>query len=449
MAQTKMQDFQMVHDAALPVLGKVARTSLKDIVDGAHTNFEVPYRIYAAATPDSKLYFKSNFVPDSDGGGRSTAPVLGSIPSLANSTIDFQTRLTTGATFTITWPSSTLGRFRRFGFILKSTGTIQVVYSAEAINLSALAAINPGEMFADIDGWYIGYVDMEATVTASTGFSKFKTAGSATSVVENSVSGTPRIYRLISAYETGLNVKNSVVNAKGDILVASSDNIVTSLTVGPNSNILISDSASPTGVKWGTQIDNLSINQTLGIGTSSPQAALDVNVTGSLNSSIIVPRDTVANRPVSPVNGMLRYATDTNRFEMYQNGAWTNITASSGYSATVGSAAQVLAGVATHTSIDAALSASSPGDRILVLTGTYTETVNWSINDIALEGSGRLCLLQGTLKLSGSGNQVLGIKVDGELNLTGSNYCFMRAWISSSTIFTAGGTGNALDIIQE
>jgi hypothetical protein len=262
MAQTKMQDFQMVHDAALPVLGKVARTQLKDIVDGVHTNFEVPYRIYAAATPDSKLYFKTNFVPDSDGGGRSVAPVLGSIPTLADSTIDFQTRLTTGATFTITWPSSTSGRFRRFGFILKSNGTIQVVYSAEAVSLVALAAIDPGAMFADIDGWYLGYVDLEATITAAVGFSKFKTAGSSTAIIENSVGGTARIYRLISAYEMGMNVKRSVVDAKGDLLAASANDTVTRLPVGADADILIADSSQTTGLRWTTTVPDSQITHT-------------------------------------------------------------------------------------------------------------------------------------------------------------------------------------------
>ena len=45
-----------------------------------------------------------------------------------------------------------------------------------------------------------------------------------------------------------------------------------------------------------------------------------------VSSSIIVPRDTTANRPTTLVNGMIRYNTTTTLFEFYQNGVWVNYT---------------------------------------------------------------------------------------------------------------------------
>ena len=63
----------------------------------------------------------------------------------------------------------------------------------------------------------------------------------------------------------------------------------------------------------------------VGIGVTTPQAALDVVATG-VSSSIIVPRDTTANRPTTLVNGMIRYNTTTTLFEFYQNGVWVNYT---------------------------------------------------------------------------------------------------------------------------
>ena len=65
----------------------------------------------------------------------------------------------------------------------------------------------------------------------------------------------------------------------------------------------------------------------VGVGTTSPQALLDVYGTG-VTSAIIVPRATVANRPTTNVNGMIRYATDTNALEAYVSGAWTNLSTS-------------------------------------------------------------------------------------------------------------------------
>ncbi|OQW49338.1 MAG: hypothetical protein A4S09_12545, partial [Proteobacteria bacterium SG_bin7] len=72
-------------------------------------------------------------------------------------------------------------------------------------------------------------------------------------------------------------------------------------------------------------------NGNVGIGTTNPTTGtrLDITGTGAASSSIIIPRDTVANRPTTGVNGMMRYATDTNKFEAYQNGAWTDMITSS------------------------------------------------------------------------------------------------------------------------
>jgi hypothetical protein len=45
----------------------------------------------------------------------------------------------------------------------------------------------------------------------------------------------------------------------------------------------------------------------------------------SSNSAILIPRATEANRPASPVNGMIRYNTDTNKFEAFENLGWTDM----------------------------------------------------------------------------------------------------------------------------
>src|SRR5262249_35562286 len=65
-------------------------------------------------------------------------------------------------------------------------------------------------------------------------------------------------------------------------------------------------------------------------GTANPQAALDVANTGTYASAIIVPRDTLANRPSVPVNGMIRYNTNSASFEGYSNGSWGALAASGG-----------------------------------------------------------------------------------------------------------------------
>lgn len=38
--------------------------------------------------------------------------------------------------------------------------------------------------------------------------------------------------------------------------------------------------------------------------------------------NLLIPKGAVANRPISPTNGMIRYNTDSNQFEGYQAGSW-------------------------------------------------------------------------------------------------------------------------------
>ncbi|MEK7357785.1 MAG: hypothetical protein AAB250_15135, partial [Bdellovibrionota bacterium] len=68
------------------------------------------------------------------------------------------------------------------------------------------------------------------------------------------------------------------------------------------------------------------VNGNVGIGTTVPQAGLDLATLGTLGSAVIVPRDTTSNRPTPPVNGMIRYNTTTGLFEGYESGAWINLT---------------------------------------------------------------------------------------------------------------------------
>ena len=48
-------------------------------------------------------------------------------------------------------------------------------------------------------------------------------------------------------------------------------------------------------------------------------------VTVDSTNSMIVPKGADADQPATPINGMLRYNTDDDQFEAYQNGAWREI----------------------------------------------------------------------------------------------------------------------------
>ena len=50
-------------------------------------------------------------------------------------------------------------------------------------------------------------------------------------------------------------------------------------------------------------------------------------VTLDSNNNVLVPRGTTNERPLTPDNGMLRYNTDRQEFEFYQDGAWRDVRA--------------------------------------------------------------------------------------------------------------------------
>lgn len=146
-----------------------------------------PLKLHAASTPDSKLYFESNIIDTLEGQALVSPPIKNQIQSVVASTIDFQTGLTTGASFNMVIPTGTVGFFRQAGFSLLSSGVIQVLFSNEAATIPALS--NPGSLFSK-GAIPIGYIQLECTNVL--GF--YKTAGSATNIIENIVSGNSRIF---------------------------------------------------------------------------------------------------------------------------------------------------------------------------------------------------------------------------------------------------------------
>jgi hypothetical protein len=68
----------------------------------------------------------------------------------------------------------------------------------------------------------------------------------------------------------------------------------------------------------------------VGIGTTTPLVSLDV---GNKTDAIRVPVGATLDQPSSVANGMIRYNSDNNKFEAYENGAWTNMIGGSASSA--------------------------------------------------------------------------------------------------------------------
>lgn len=114
----------------------------------------------------------------------------------------------------------------------------------------------------------------------------------------------------------------------------------------------------------------------------------------------------------------------------------------------VGSAAQVSAGIATHSSLQSAVNDAGFSRRVRVLAGVITENVTISQSDILIEGDGRGSVLNGTLTISGNNNLLQSLKLNGNITLSGNYNTTRDAWIGNVTI-TDNGTDNSINGIWE
>ena len=113
---------------------------------------------------------------------------------------------------------------------------------------------------------------------------------------------------------------------------------------------------------------NISGAGNVGIGTLSPSALLDISGSGT-NSAIIVPRATIAQRPTTAVNGMIRYQLDTQALEAYINGAWSGLATTTSTGAYLPLAGGTMTGAIVGSNGTAALPAYAFVDKT---TGLYS-----------------------------------------------------------------------------
>ena len=91
---------------------------------------------------------------------------------------------------------------------------------------------------------------------------------------------------------------------------------------GDYDSIAVDRMAIGSGFNTPADDGNLVVEGSVGIGTSSPQGALDVT---STTGAFIVPRMTTAERSaLTGVNGMIVYDSDLRLFYFFENGLWVN-----------------------------------------------------------------------------------------------------------------------------
>jgi pectin methylesterase-like acyl-CoA thioesterase len=117
------------------------------------------------------------------------------------------------------------------------------------------------------------------------------------------------------------------------------------------------------------------------------------------------------------------------------------------FTAVVGQAQDVSNGTAQYTSIQAAVTAVGSGGRVLILPGTYTESLTIATDNIFIQGQGYGCHLSGALTLSNNYCDLNSFRVTGNISATGGKN-FVKLWQDSGFTITDTGTDNNLVVIQ-
>lgn len=122
------------------------------------------------------------------------------------------------------------------------------------------------------------------------------------------------------------------------------------------------------------------------------------------------------------------------------------------YDAVVGSAADVAASQATHTSLQAAHDSLASGSKILLLGKTIVENLTIS-KKIAIEGKGHQSFLNGTLTIQSGGSlsYLRGLRIGDNISIQASaNSIFLRdCWQVAGKMITDSGTGNSILVVGE
>jgi len=198
-------------------IGYIADELLPSILDKVAKHLDRPARFYASGTPDEFLNFTGYTTTAGDGTGKILPPDANNLvgTSITAGTISLKTGVVTGGTpvtingFAFSIPATTYGYKRRMVIAQDSTG-FKVKFGAEISGpYSYSNHEDPGTLWGFLtETTPVMFIDLESYNNA--GSTAFKTAGSVTNVIENAVSGVPRIFDIGGGADGNSNLQNQI-----------------------------------------------------------------------------------------------------------------------------------------------------------------------------------------------------------------------------------------------
>jgi len=225
---------------------------------------------------------------------------------------------------------------------------------------------------------YVGATNgLSITDGGAQGLFNITTTGALLSLVNSGTgfqvktSSTALTSRSIAVSGSGLAITNGS-GISGNPTIALDGQVLNFANLSANGLMTISSAGAVSAVTIAGTSNQIAVTNGNGI-SGAPTIALADNPVLGGTASLTLPIGATGARPVSAVNGMIRYNSTTTRFEGYQNSSWTSLGSGDG----------------TVTSV------TGTADQISVATGSTTPVVSIASNPV-IPGTGSIAFPAGT-----------------------------------------------------
>jgi hypothetical protein len=232
---------------------------------------------------------------------------------------------------------------------------------------------------------YVGATNgLTVTDGGAQGLFNITTTGALSSLVGSGTgfqvktSSTALTSRSIAISGSGLAITNGS-GISGNPTIALDGQVANFANLSANGLMTISSAGAVSAVTIAGTSNQIAVTNGNGI-SGAPTIALADNPILGGTASLTLPIGATGSRPVSPVNGMIRYNSTTTRFEGYQGGSWTAFGSGDG----------------TVTNV------SGTVDQISVTNGSTTPVVSLASNPV-IPGTGSIAFPAGTTAQRSSG----------------------------------------------
>jgi hypothetical protein len=225
---------------------------------------------------------------------------------------------------------------------------------------------------------YVGATNgLVITDAGAQGLFNISTTGALLSLVNSGTgfqvktSSTAITGRSIAVSGVGLSIANGS-GVSGDPTITLAGQVLNLANLSANGLLTISSGGAISATTIAGTTNQITVTNGNGV-SGAPTIALADNPVLGGSASLTLPIGATGSRPVSAVNGMIRYNSTTARFEGYQNGSWVTLGSGDGTVTSVGGTA----------------------DQITVVNATTTPVVSIASNPV-IPGTGSIAVPVGT-----------------------------------------------------